>query len=127
MHPAFRRLHQYTVFTVHTPTQHALAAYLADPAPWRGEVLEAHAAVQATRNRRVGLALARGQTLDAVLAELGHVAEGVHSAREVQRLARECGAEVPITDAVCGVLFDGMSAAQAVQQLLSRDPRGEAP
>lgn len=31
---AFRRLHQYTVFTVHTPTQHALAAYLADPAPW---------------------------------------------------------------------------------------------
>jgi len=33
---AFRRLHQYTVFTVHTPTQHALAAYLADPAPWAG-------------------------------------------------------------------------------------------
>lgn len=33
---AFRRLHQYTVFTVHTPTQHALAAYLADPAPWKG-------------------------------------------------------------------------------------------
>ncbi|KQW51141.1 MULTISPECIES: methionine aminotransferase [unclassified Roseateles] len=33
---AFRRLHQYTVFTVHTPTQHALAAYLANPAPWQG-------------------------------------------------------------------------------------------
>lgn len=33
---AFRRLHQYTVFTVHTPTQHAIAAYLADPAPWQG-------------------------------------------------------------------------------------------
>lgn len=33
---AFRRLHQYTVFSVHTPTQHALAAYLADPAPWQG-------------------------------------------------------------------------------------------
>ena len=33
---ALRRLHQYTVFTVHTPTQHALAAYLADPAPWQG-------------------------------------------------------------------------------------------
>ena len=33
---AFRRLHQYTVFTVHTPTQHALATYLADPAPWQG-------------------------------------------------------------------------------------------
>ena len=33
---AFRRLHQYTVFTVHTPSQHALAAYLADPAPWQG-------------------------------------------------------------------------------------------
>jgi len=33
---AFRRLHQYTVFTVHTPTQHAIAAYLADPVPWQG-------------------------------------------------------------------------------------------
>ena len=33
---AFRRLHQYTVFTVHTPTQHALAAYLTNPAPWQG-------------------------------------------------------------------------------------------
>ncbi|RZJ12621.1 MAG: aminotransferase class I/II-fold pyridoxal phosphate-dependent enzyme [Rubrivivax sp.] len=33
---AFRRLHQYTVFTVHTPTQHAIAAYLADPTPWQG-------------------------------------------------------------------------------------------
>ena len=33
---AFRRLHQFTVFTVHTPTQHAIAAYLADPAPWQG-------------------------------------------------------------------------------------------
>jgi len=33
---AFRRLHQYTVFTVHTPTQHAIAAYLADPSPWQG-------------------------------------------------------------------------------------------
>ncbi|MFG6432769.1 methionine aminotransferase [Roseateles sp. LYH14W] len=33
---AFRRLHQYTVFTVHTPTQHAIAAYLANPAPWQG-------------------------------------------------------------------------------------------
>lgn len=33
---AFRRLHQYTVFTVHAPTQHAIAAYLADPSPWQG-------------------------------------------------------------------------------------------
>jgi len=36
MSAAFRRLHQYTVFTVHTPTQHAIAAYLANPAPWQG-------------------------------------------------------------------------------------------
>ena len=79
-----------------------------------------------SRNRRVGLMLAAGKTLDNILAELGHVAEGVHSARAVQRLARESGVDMPITDGVCAVLFGGMPARDAVHQLLARDPRSES-
>jgi glycerol-3-phosphate dehydrogenase (NAD(P)+) len=78
-----------------------------------------------SRNRRVGLLLAKGQPLDAVLAQLGHVAEGVFSARAVESLAAHKGVEMPITRAVCAVLFRGASAAEAVRQLLARDPREE--
>lgn len=79
-----------------------------------------------SRNRRVGLMLAGGLKLDEVLRQLGHVAEGVHSARETGRLAKQAGVDMPITEAVCGVLFGGMGPREAVQQLLARDPRGEA-
>ena len=79
-----------------------------------------------SRNRRVGLMLAGGKSLDHILVELGHVAEGVHSALAVQRLARETGVDMPITDGVCSVLFGGVSARDAVGQLLSRDPRSES-
>jgi len=78
-----------------------------------------------SRNREVGVGLARGKKLEAVLEELGHVAEGVHSARAAARHARACGVEMPITEAVCAVLFEGRSAPQAVKQLLTRDPRRE--
>ena len=79
-----------------------------------------------SRNRRVGLLLAKGQRLDSVLGELGHVAEGVFSARAVESLAAEKGVEMPITRAVCAVLFHGASPADAARQLLARDPREEA-
>lgn len=79
-----------------------------------------------SRNRRVGLLLAGGRTLAQILADLGHVAEGVHSARAVQRLARESGVDMPITDSVCSVLFGGVGARDAVQQLLARDPKSES-
>ena len=79
-----------------------------------------------SRNRRVGLSLAGGQKLDSVLSQLGHVAEGVHSARETARLAREADVDMPITAAVCAVLFGGMAPHAAVEQLLTRDPRSEA-
>ena len=79
-----------------------------------------------SRNRRVGLMLAQGLKLDEVLRQLGHVAEGVHSARETGRLAKQAGVDMPITEAVCGVLFGGMGPREAVQQLLARDPRSEA-
>jgi glycerol-3-phosphate dehydrogenase (NAD(P)+) len=80
-----------------------------------------------SRNRRVGLALGRGEKLDAILAGLGHVAEGVHTAREVDVLARSRGIEMPITREVCAVLFEGRAPAEAVAQLLARDPRAESP
>ena len=79
-----------------------------------------------SRNRRVGLALGRGERLDAILAELGHVAEGVYTAREVDRLARERVIDMPITREVCAVLFEGRAPAEAVAQLLGRDPRSES-
>ncbi len=78
-----------------------------------------------SRNREVGVRLARGMPLEAILAELGHVAEGVHSARAARDHARERGIEMPITEAVCAVLFEGRPAMEAVQQLLTRDPRRE--
>jgi glycerol-3-phosphate dehydrogenase (NAD(P)+) len=79
-----------------------------------------------SRNRRVGLALGRGEPLAAILAHLGHVAEGVYTAREVDRLARELAVDMPITREVCAVLFEGRAPTDAVEQLLGRDPRSES-
>lgn len=78
-----------------------------------------------SRNRQVGLRLARGQALEAILDELGHVAEGVTTAREVAALAGELGVEMPITRAVCQILFEGLPAAQAVEALLNREIKAE--
>jgi glycerol-3-phosphate dehydrogenase (NAD(P)+) len=78
-----------------------------------------------SRNRRVGLKLAEGKPLADILGELGHVAEGVYSAREVARIALERGIDMPITDAVCRVLDAPNSAAQAARMLLERDPKTE--
>ena len=79
-----------------------------------------------SRNRKVGLALGQGKELEAILADLGHVAEGVSTAREVERAATAHDVDMPITVAVCDVLFRGVSPREAVQELLARDPKGEA-
>ena len=78
-----------------------------------------------SRNRRVGLALARGTPLEQALAELGHAAEGVYTARAVARLAGELKVEMPITRAVCRVLDDPQRAHAAVQELLAREQKAE--
>lgn len=78
-----------------------------------------------SRNRRVGLALAENKSLPQILDELGHVAEGVYTAREVDRLAREMGVDMPISAAVAAVLDGRLSAVQAVEQLMARDPKEE--
>jgi glycerol-3-phosphate dehydrogenase (NAD(P)+) len=69
--------------------------------------------------------LAQGRALDQVLADLGHVAEGVSSARAALDHARARGIEMPITEGVCAVLFEARPPADAVRQLLTRDPRPE--
>ena len=79
-----------------------------------------------SRNRQVGLAVAAGKKLPQILADLGHIAEGVSTAREVARLATQLGIEMPITEAVDAILHRNMSAMDAVNQLLSRDPRLES-
>jgi glycerol-3-phosphate dehydrogenase (NAD(P)+) len=78
-----------------------------------------------SRNRRVGLKLARGEALAAILSELGHVAEGVNTARELHRLAFQMGVEMPITQAVCRVLSDQGEARAAADELLQREPKAE--
>ena len=78
-----------------------------------------------SRNRRVGLELAQGRPLGAILTGLGHVAEGVRSAREALALAERNRVEMPITRAVNAVLTGEVSAEAALETLLSRDPRRE--
>ncbi|MDR2637173.1 MAG: NAD(P)-dependent glycerol-3-phosphate dehydrogenase [Zoogloeaceae bacterium] len=78
-----------------------------------------------SRNRRVGLELARGKKLPAILAELGHVAEGVPTAKEASRLAAEKNIEMPITAAVVDLLQGRISPRDAVAGLLARDPAEE--
>jgi glycerol-3-phosphate dehydrogenase (NAD(P)+) len=78
-----------------------------------------------SRNRRVGLELAQGRPLADILARLGHVAEGVRSAKEVARLAKAKGVDMPVSDAVNAVLAQRLAPAKAVELLLSRDPKQE--
>lgn len=78
-----------------------------------------------SRNRRIGLQLATGMPLAEALATLGHVAEGVNSARALHALALAHAVEMPITAAVCEVLDGHASPGEAVQALMRRDPRPE--
>lgn len=78
-----------------------------------------------SRNRRVGLMLAEGQSLSEILRQLGHVAEGVYAAAAAQSLSRELGVEMPITQAICGILYERVPAREAVEILLNRDPKVE--
>ena len=79
-----------------------------------------------SRNRRVGLALAAGKPLAAILEELGHVAEGVSTAREAALLSEGLGIDMPITQAVDAILHRGEPALAMVERLLSRDPKVES-
>lgn len=78
-----------------------------------------------SRNRQVGLMLAEGMSLEDILNALGHVAEGVHTARSVLQLGDEMNIEMPITQAVCSILHEGVSARNVVEVLLNREPKTE--
>jgi len=79
-----------------------------------------------SRNRQVGLLLAQQQNLPEILERLGHVAEGVYTAREVHRLAQRLGVDMPISEAVFQVLYEQVPASDAVTALLSRAPNHES-
>ena len=78
-----------------------------------------------SRNRKVGQLLAKGMTLDEAVQSLGHVAEGVYSARTVLARARLLGVEMPITETVVDLLDGRLAVADAVHTLMVREPRGE--
>ena len=78
-----------------------------------------------SRNRQVGLALGRGDTLAQAVAALGHVAEGVYCARTVLQRARGLGVDMPIVQCVVELLDGRLQPAQAVAELMSRVPATE--
>jgi glycerol-3-phosphate dehydrogenase (NAD(P)+) len=80
---------------------------------------------QYSRNREVGLQLASGKALEDILKGLGHVAEGVNTAREVMRRADSLGIDMPITYEVNQALTHGKSAKEAVTDLLGREQKPE--
>lgn len=80
-----------------------------------------------SRNRFVGEELGKGRSLAEITAELSEVAEGINTARAVKKLADRAGLEMPITNEVNAVLYDGKPARDAVTELMSRPLREENP
>lgn len=78
-----------------------------------------------SRNRRVGLLLAQGQSLAQAVASLGHVAEGVACAHTVVRRARALGVDMPISEGVVDLLEGRRTPAEVLAALMARDPKGE--
>ncbi len=79
----------------------------------------------ASRNRRLGLALGQNRSADQALAEIGQVVEGVNTSVEVMRLAARYRVEMPISEQVHGILFAGWSAAKGVRVLMEREQKAE--
>ncbi|MGQ5524968.1 NAD(P)H-dependent glycerol-3-phosphate dehydrogenase [Chitinimonas sp. PSY-7] len=79
-----------------------------------------------SRNRKVGLLLAQGKPLAEIISNLGHVAEGVNTAKAVLQQAQRKGIEMPITAAVCAMLFEDLAAAEAIRSLMGRESKQEA-
>ena len=78
-----------------------------------------------SRNRTVGLQLARGMALDDILRSLGHVAEGVACCRAAVAAAHEVGVDMPVSEAVLAVIEGQLAPSAAVASLLAREPKAE--
>ena len=80
-----------------------------------------------SRNRRMGLALGRGESREAAHRAIDQVVEGVDTAREIHKLGKRHGVELPISEQVYQVLYNGLDPRDAVQTLLAREPKAETP
>ena len=80
-----------------------------------------------SRNRRFGLALGKGCDVDTAQTEIGQVVEGYRNTKEVYTLAKRLGVEMPITEQIYQVLYQGKSPVEAAKELLSRDKKSETP
>ncbi|WP_372870602.1 NAD(P)H-dependent glycerol-3-phosphate dehydrogenase [Shewanella sp.] len=78
-----------------------------------------------SRNRRFGLALGKGCDVNTAQAEIGQVVEGYRNTKEVFTLAKRLGVEMPITEQIYGVLYQGKSPLDAAKELLAREKKSE--
>jgi glycerol-3-phosphate dehydrogenase (NAD(P)+) len=78
-----------------------------------------------SRNRRVGAELARGRSLPEIQAGMSQVAEGVFTTRAARELGTRLGVEMPITDQMHAILFEGKSPLAAIADLMRREPKHE--
>jgi glycerol-3-phosphate dehydrogenase (NAD(P)+) len=78
-----------------------------------------------SRNRHLGEALGKGFSLEQALGSMHMVAEGVNTARAARELGRRHATEMPITEQVCAVLFEGRPPEKAIEGLMSRDLKSE--
>jgi glycerol-3-phosphate dehydrogenase (NAD(P)+) len=79
-----------------------------------------------SRNRRLGLALGAGMSVDRAVEEIGQVVEGVSTSAEVWRLAQRYKVEMPISEQVYGIIHLGLSPRQCVRELLAREQKPES-
>jgi len=78
-----------------------------------------------SRNRRVGIELGKGRSLEEILGEMTQVAEGVKTARSARDLSRKVGVELPICDQVHAIMYEGKSPRRALVELMTRAPKRE--
>lgn len=78
-----------------------------------------------SRNRHVGEAIGRGRALQEILGDMVMVAEGVTTSRAARDLGRARGVELPITEEVCAMLFDGKNPRDSLLALMTRDLKSE--
>ncbi len=78
-----------------------------------------------SRNRRCGLALARGLSVDQAMREIGQVVEGYHAARVLREVARRLQLDLPVCEGICRILFDGAVASDVVRELMASPPQAE--
>ncbi len=78
-----------------------------------------------SRNRRAGIGLGQGKSVEDMLREIGQEVEGIKTVKELYVMAKRAGVEMPITEQVYSVVYEGLAAEDAVVSLLRREPKAE--